>query len=202
LLITFEGIEGSGKSTLLAGFNRALQSMGRKTVVTREPGGTASGDAVRELFLRPGMEWSAFAETLLINASRSQLVKEVIAPALARGEIVLCDRYIDSTIAYQAYGRGSPVETVRELCAIAADSVFPDLTFLVDISYETSRKRLAARDAQTDRLEQESAAFHERVRQGYLRLADSEPRIVRIDGERSQEEMLDAVLAAFSAFAP
>lgn len=199
MFVTFEGVEGSGKSTLLAAFDRALVAMGHATLETREPGGTDAGDAIREIFLKPGLAIDPLTETLLVNASRAQLVHEVIRPALARGALVLCDRYIDSTVAYQGYGRGLPLETVRELCAAAAQGVLPDLTFVVDVSPETSLRRLRERGTKSDRIELANAPFHERVREGFLRIAATEPRAILIDGERSQAEMLDAALAAFSA---
>ena len=112
MFISFEGIEASGKSTLMAAVDHALRAEGQETLITREPGGTPAGNAVRKIFLQPGLQFNPLAETLLVNASRAQLVSDVIRPALARGVVVLCDRYVHSTLAYQGYGRGLPIDLV------------------------------------------------------------------------------------------
>jgi dTMP kinase len=199
VFISFEGIEASGKSTLMAAVDHALRGEGQKTLVVREPGGTPAGDAVRKIFLQPGLHVNAMAETLLINASRAQLVAEVIRPALEQGVAVLCDRYVHSTLAYQGYGRGLPLELVRTICDAATGGLMPDLTLLVDISYETSRKRLDSRGNGHDRVEQEEDAFHRRVRDGYLELGKRDPLMVTIDGERAADRVVDAAMAALSA---
>jgi len=142
MFISFEGIEGSGKSTLLCGVASRLLAAGRDCVTTREPGGTAPGDAVRRLFLDSDLDVNPLAEVLLINASRAQLLADVIRPALAQGRIVLCDRYIDSTLAYQGYGRELDLAAVRGICDLATGGLYPDATFLVDVSVETSRRRV------------------------------------------------------------
>ncbi len=198
MFITFEGIEASGKSTLMAHVEAALRAHGHETLLAREPGGTPAGNAVREIFLQPGLRIDPRTELLLINASRAQLVAQVIRPALERGAIVLCDRYVHSTFAYQGYGRGLPLELVRSVCAAAADGIEPELVLLVDISYETSRARLARRGDEHDRLELEDDAFHRRVRDGFLRLSELDSRVVAIDGERPQAEVVQAALAAVS----
>jgi dTMP kinase len=199
VFISFEGIEASGKSTLMVAVDQALRAQGHRTLVTREPGGTRAGDAVREVFLRPGLRIEPLTETLLINASRAQLVTEVIQPALERGVVVLCDRYVHSTLAYQGYGRGLRLDLVRSVSEAATGGLMPDLTLLVDVSYETSRKRLAARGDGHDRVEQEEDAFHRRVREGFLELGRHDPLVVTIDGERPAEEVADAAMAALSA---
>ena len=200
MFITFEGIEGSGKSTLMASIDHALRAQGQETLVTREPGGTPTGDAVREIFLeKPHLKIDPVAEALLINASRAQHVADVIRPALARGVVVLCDRYIDSSVAYQGYGRGVPLDLVRQICNAATGGLLPDLTLLVDVSVETSHARLAARGNGRDRMEREDADFHRRIREGYLEIGKHEPRVVTLDGERSPEEVADAALAALAA---
>lgn len=191
MFITFEGIEGSGKSTLLAGISRRLRDRGYDPVVTREPGGTQTGDLIRDVFLHAHVSVEPWAEAFLINASRAQHVAEVIRPALASGRPVLCDRYTDSTLAYQGYGRGLDLGTLQMLCDAATGSLAADVTLLVDVSVATSHSRVAARGAQKDRMESSDAAFHERVRAGFLRLAAENPRIFRIDGEGSMDEMLD-----------
>jgi dTMP kinase len=199
VFISFEGIEASGKSTLMAAVEHALRAEGQETLVTREPGGTPAGDAMRKIFLKPGLHVNPLAETLLINASRAQLVAEVIRPALQRGVVVLCDRYVHSTLAYQGYGRGLPLDLVRTICNAATGGLMPDLTLLVDISYETSRKRLASRGDGHDRMEREEDEFHRRVRTGYLELGKRDAAVVTIDGERPTEEVVDAAMAALSA---
>lgn len=198
MFISFEGIEASGKSTLMAAVDHVLRREGQETLVTREPGSTPAGDAMREIFLRPGLQLNPIAETLLINASRAQLVGEVIRPALERGVVVLCDRYVHSTLAYQGYGRGLPLDFVRALCDAATGGLMPDLALLVDISYDTSRKRLTARGDGHDRIEQEEDAFHRRVRSGFQELGKRDPSVVMIDGERPIEEVVDAAMAALS----
>ncbi len=198
VFISFEGIEGSGKSTVLGAVERALRAEGREVVVAREPGGTPVGDAVRAIFLQPGVAVSPLTEMLLINSSRAQLVEDVIRPALKRGAVVLCDRYVHSTLAYQGYGRGIPLDLVRSVCNAATGGLMPDLALLIDISYETSRSRLSERGNGHDRMEREEEAFHRRVCQGYLDLASHDEHVVKIDGQRSPEEVVDTALAALS----
>lgn len=200
MFISFEGIEGSGKSTVMAAVERALRADGHEVVVTREPGGTPAGDAAREILLHNrDMAISPVTELMLMNASRAQLVADIVRPALARGAVVLCDRYMHSSLAYQGYGRGIPLDVVRAVCDAATGGLMPDLTLLIDVSYETSRARLSERSADHDRMEREEEAFHRRVRDGYLDMAKRDERFVRIDGERAPEEVADAALAALSA---
>src|SRR5581483_6991997 len=158
-----------------------------------------AGDAIRDVFLTSASPMSALTETLLVNASRAQLVADVIAPALRRDALVLCDRYVHSTLAYQGYGRGLPLDVVRSICDAATGGIMPDLTLVLDVSYETSRRRLTARGDSRDRLEREPAEFHRRVREGFLEIAKHDERVIAIDGERAPEEVLDAALAALSA---
>ena len=198
MFISFEGIEGSGKSTLMAAVERALRAEGHEVVVTREPGGTPAGDAVRRIFLQPNLSINPLAETLLINASRAQLLSDVIRPALQRGAVVLCDRYVHSTLAYQGYGRGIAIDMVRSICDAATGGLMPDLTVLVDIPYEVSQRRLTARGDGADRVEQENADFHRRIRQGFLEMAGRDPRMIVVNGELSSQEVLDAAMAALS----
>ena len=198
MFISFEGIEASGKSTLMAAVERALRAEGHDVVVTREPGGTPIGDALRQILLNDPFSVTPLSELLMMNASRSQLVSEVIRPALARGAVVLCDRYMHSSLAYQGYGRELPIDFVRAVCNAATGGTMPDLVLLVDISPETSRKRLASRGDGHDRFEREDDAFHVRVREGYLEIARTEERVVAIDGERAPEEVADAAMAALS----
>jgi dTMP kinase len=182
VLVTFEGIEAAGKSTLIAALADDLTKRGDPVLVTREPGGTPLGNSLRAVFLDPALTIDPLAEVLLINASRAQLVADVIAPALKDRVVVLCDRFFDATAAYQAYGRGLDLEGVLELCLIATHRISPELTFLIDIPVEVSRERVRARGG-ADRLERDDAAFHTRVRDGYLELARRfAHRYVVIDG--------------------
>ena len=199
MFISFEGIEGSGKSTLMGAIDRALRAQGRETVMTREPGGSPFGDTVRGIFLKPGLTINPLAEVLLVNASRAQLVREVIFPALEQGHVVLSDRFVHSTLAYQGYGRGLSLELVQTICNIATGGLAPDITLLVDVSCETSRNRLALRSDRRDRLEHEDEAFHRRVREGYLELGKRDAKIITIDGERPMDDVVDAAMAALSA---
>lgn len=202
MFITFEGIEGSGKSTLLAGVAQRLRDRGYDPLLTREPGGTEVGDLVRDLFLHVRLPVNPLAEAFLINASRAQHVLEVIEPALLGRRPVLCDRYTDSTLAYQGYGRGLDLSVLRRLCETATGSLVPDVTLLADVSVATSQQRVASRGKPEDRMESQDAAFHDRVRAGYLRLAADTPRIRRIDGERSATAMLEDAWAHILAMLP
>lgn len=200
MFVSFEGIEGCGKTTLIAAVERAVQRQGSAAVCcVHEPGGTPVGTAIRRIFLEPEIEMGALSEALLINASRAQLVEAVIRPALARGSTVLCDRYVHSTIAYQGYGGGLALDLVRSLCDAATGGLMPDLTFFIDVSVATSRARVAARGDGRDRVELRNAEFYERVRNGFIEMSQRDERVLRIDGERSEAEVLDAALAAMSA---
>jgi len=172
--IVFEGVDGAGKSTQVALASEALRARGREVLVTREPGGTRLGEAVRRLLLdvkNTGM--AAETEALLYAAARAQCVREVIAPALRRGAVVLCDRFADSTLAYQGWGRGLPLEPLRRINDLATGGLYPALTVILDLPVGKARLRLP--DGRRDRLESEAADFHERVREGYLALAAAAP---------------------------
>lgn len=180
MLITFEGPEGSGKTTQIQALHRYLKDRGYDVLVTREPGGTRIGDQIRRILLDPrNQELLPEAEILLFSASRAQLVGQVIRPALARGTIVLCDRFADSTLAYQGYGRGLDLEHLRRITAFATGGLMPDLTIYLDLEVEEGlrRKRLdGGKDQEAwNRLDQQALEFHHRVRQGYLALAAAEP---------------------------
>ena len=193
LFITFEGGEGGGKSTQLRMLAHRLEAAGHRVRTLREPGGTAVGEAVRALLLDPehtGLD--STAELLLYEASRAQLVAEVIEPALEAGEIVLCDRFFDSTTAYQGYGRELPLERIRELNLVATGGLVPDRTIVLDIEPGLGIGRATTQGA--DRLEGESHAFHERVRQGFLAIAESEPGRVRVvDASGTPEDVAERV---------
>lgn len=195
VLITLEGIEGSGKSTLIAALADVLRARHTDVLVTREPGGTPLGNVLRDIFVDPTTSIDPLAEALLVNASRAQLVGEVIAPALKAGSLVLCDRFFDATIAYQGYGRGLDVEMLIEVSLVATRRIAPDLTLLLDITPELSRERVRAR-GRADRLEREDTEFHQRVRTGYLDLAARFSRIVVLDGAEPPAKVLARALAA------
>ncbi len=169
--VVVEGIECSGKSTLLRSLAERLRSEGGDVLVTREPGGTPLGEAVRAIALDRSIVAGAMAEALLMNAARAQHVAAAIRPALEAGRTVLCDRYVDSTLAYQGYGRGLDVNVLRALCDAATGALAPDVTLLVDVPVSVSRERMRLRGIAADRMEVEDDAFHERVRHGYLALA-------------------------------
>ena len=198
--ITFEGPEGSGKSTQIRRLARRLRLAGRKVLVTREPGGTPTGEAIRGILQHDhaGELIAPRAELLLFEASRAQLVQRVIAPALERGLWVLCDRFIDSTTAYQGYGRGFELATVLAINDFAIEDCVPDLTFLLDVMIKTGFARLDLRNAERhavhDRFERESKAFHNRVRTGYLKLARRWPKRMRVvNASRGMKEIEDDV---------
>ena len=186
--ITFEGIDGCGKTTQFRLLAQWLREHGHDVVETVEPGGTSIGRQIRKILLDPASaDLEPRAELLLYFASRAQNVDEVIRPALEAGRIVLCDRFTDSTLVYQGCGRGLDTEVVRELDRIACRGLKPDVTFLIDIDLETSLARAKRRNERVgpseSRIDEEDAAFHERVRQGYLALAKAEAdRILVIDG--------------------
>lgn len=193
MFITFEGPEGSGKTTQIQALYSALRGRGCDVVLTREPGGTAIGDQIRQVLLDPANhEMLPEAEILLFSASRAQLVGQLVRPALARGAIVICDRFADSTMAYQGYGRGLGLESLRRITQFATGGLTPDLTVYLDIDVEEGlrRKRTAGRqDAEAwNRLDQETLDFYKRVRRGYLALASAEPgRWLVVDAARPQD---------------
>lgn len=198
MFITFEGIEGCGKTTQLRMLAEELERQGRRVVVTREPGGCPIAEKVRAILVdAENSAMSPLAELFLYAAARAQHVTEVIRPALKEGRIVLCDRFTDATTAYQGYGRGLDLGIITELNRIASDGIAPDLTLLIDCRVETGLARALARIEATtgpreERFELESLAFHERVRNGYLRLATEEPqRFLTISGEGGIDETFD-----------
>lgn len=195
--ITFEGIEGSGKSTHLRHLAAHLRDGGRTVLETREPGGTAAGMALRRLLLgEDTVRLDPMAELFLYCADRSQHVAEVIRPALAAGRIVLCDRFSDSTIAYQGYGRGLDLGDVRALDERARDGVSPGLTFLFDCPVAEGLRRARERRGTSDRFEREAEQFHERIRAGFHALAAAEPERFRIiDATAPVDRVRERVIA-------
>jgi len=192
--ITFEGPEGSGKSTQIRLLAAALEAQGIAALCTREPGGTATGEAIRNILQHDAVDESLGERTelLLFTASRAQLMAQSILPALGRGDWVLCDRFIDSTMAYQGFGRGMDIETLDRINEYAIHGRKPDLTVLLDLEIERGFERLAARYAggagAADRFEREARAFHQRVRDGYHQLAAREPLRFRVvDADRPVE---------------
>jgi dTMP kinase len=174
--ITLEGGEGVGKTTQVRRLAAVLEMRGRTVVVTREPGGSAGAEDIRRLIVQgePG-RWDPLVETMLIFAARADHVRQTIRPALARGEIVLCDRFSDSTYAYQGAGRGLPRETIRRIEAIAVPDIKPDLTLVLDLPAETGLRRAAARKGEETRFEGFDIAFHERLREAFRDLVRQNP---------------------------
>jgi dTMP kinase len=193
VFVVVEGIEGSGKSTLLAGLAQWLRAEGHEPLVTFEPGGTPVGSAVRELFLNRSIVIGPLTEAFLVNAARAQHVADEIQPALKARRIVLCDRFTDSTLAYQGYGRGVDLGDLRTLCELATGGLTPDLVFVVDVPIEVALARVRTRAQAPDRIEAESTAFHERIRRGFLELARS-PHHRVLDGTLAPQPLLERAL--------
>ena len=198
--ITFEGPEGSGKTTQAARLVERLRACGVEVVCTREPGGTPMGEAIRNMLQHDaaGEPPCAQAEVLLFEASRAQLVQTVILPALERGAWVVCDRFADSTTAYQGYGRGFSVKTIQAINAFAIDGAMPDLTLLLDIDAEAGMRRMRARNAADqrgqDRIEREAIEFHRKVRAGYLELACRWPARFRVIDSSGEQDAVHALI--------
>ncbi len=194
LLVTFEGPEGSGKTTLVAGIEHWLAANGCEALVLREPGGTKIGERIRAVLLDPAaQEMCGETELLLMVASRAQLVREKIEPALEAGIFILCDRFADASVAYQGFGRGLGEKLVHRLNAVALAGIEPDLTFLCLLPPEQGRARVAARE--TDRLEREAQQFHARVYSGYQAMAASgDSRYVVLDAALPPAEVLATAL--------
>jgi dTMP kinase len=193
LFITFEGGEGCGKSTQARALRRKLEKLAVPAVLIHEPGGTVLGERIRHLLKKSTeIPISSLTELILFNASRSQLVIDVILPGLKVGQIVICDRFSDSTLAYQSYGRGLTMEMVREMNHLAAQGLVPELTFLLDVSPEIGLAR--KKEGANDRFEKEKLDFHRKVRQGFLSLAGQEPqRWVVIDSTLSRQKIASVI---------
>lgn len=198
--ITLEGGEGAGKTTLIEGLKGALERDGLTVVKTREPGGTPNAEAIRELLLSGDVErWSPVSEALLFYAARVDHVERVIRPAIERGDWVLCDRFADSTRAYQGAAGGTDPSRLAALHKVALDSFEPDLTLIVDIDPSVGLERTWARGEKETRFEAKGSVFHERLRQAFLEIAAAEPeRCAVIDGEQPANAVLDAALGIIS----
>ena len=178
--ITLEGVEGAGKSTHMTYIAGQLKKTGREIVLTREPGGTPLGEQIRHILLmQKSITIDGMAELLLMIAARAQHIREVITPALRNGKIVLCDRFVDSSYAYQGGGRGIPEETITQLLRVAQADIIPDLTLLFDVSVATGLQR-ACHDRDADRFEQETYDFFQAARNMYLKIADSDSERVKV----------------------
>ncbi len=199
LFITFEGVEGAGKSTQAALLCEALKRSGLRVRALREPGGTSVGESIRALLLSQKDPVTLHAELLLFSAARAQLVETIIRPRLLAGEIVICDRYIDSTIAYQGYARGNDLDLVTKMNEFATAGLKPDVTFLLDLDPTVG----LGRQNERNRMEAEGLAFHERVRHGFLSIAQAEPdRVVVLDASRPAVQLQDSVLNQISTRLP
>ncbi|UCD95264.1 MAG: dTMP kinase [Candidatus Zixiibacteriota bacterium] len=189
--ITFEGIDGCGKTTQLELADNFLTASGRETLVIREPGSTPLSERIRDILLDNSLSVNPVSELMLYIAARAELVNNAIIPAIAAGKVVLCDRFYDSTTAYQGYGRGIDVTLISQLHRLTVGSHSPDLTFLIDVDYETS---LSRRKLTADRLESESEEFFGKVRDGFVKIAEAEPeRVVVIDGGKTIESIFAEV---------
>jgi dTMP kinase len=184
MLVTFEGIEGSGKTTQVGLLCKYLQEKGYQVVRTREPGGTALGEALRRVLLQKDLNVLPLSELLIFMAVRSQHMEEVIMPALSRGAVVICDRFVDATYAYQGYGRGVDLGIIATLNRLVTKGVTPNLTILLDCDVDVGLRRKVLDGYQSDRFEQEEAAFHEQIKRGYLKLVEEdEKRFFVVNGK-------------------
>lgn len=193
VFIVFEGIDGSGKSTQIDALRERLRGHGVAAVVIREPGGTPVGEQIRQILLERPLEMEPMTELLLYEASRSELTRTILRPALAQGRVVLADRFAMASLAYQSYGRGLDFTVVQKFNTIATDGIEPSMTIILDVPVEIAfaRKRRAF-----DRLERAGREFHERVRQGYRQLAQRVPNSILLDGTRPAAELAEQIWGA------
>ncbi|MGA1276870.1 MAG: dTMP kinase [Candidatus Kapaibacteriota bacterium] len=198
MFITFEGIDGSGKSTQIEYLKEWLETRGHRVTVLREPGGNTVSENIRTLLLDSRETIDPRSELLLFTAARAQLVSKVIRPALQQNNIVICDRYIDSSVAYQGYGRGLPVEEIEQINAFATNNLIPDITFIFDLSVEDASKRAGFRSSHTnsspDRMERSGEDFFRKTREGYLQIAkNSERKIFIIEANGHVEDIREEI---------
>lgn len=192
MLIVFEGSEGAGKTTQIKYLLSSLKKMAYKVVVTKEPGGTQLGYALRQILLDPQLNINPLSEFLLYSASRAQIVSDVIRPRLAEGNIIICDRFLASSIAYQGYGRGLDLNLLENLTNEVVADVKPDLTLLLDISPEKGLQRVVKRGA-IDRIEQGSMVFHRKVREGFLKQAKVDDSWIVFDADKTETELANDI---------
>ncbi|HEY1926248.1 MAG TPA: dTMP kinase [Caulobacteraceae bacterium] len=201
IFITFEGGEGAGKSTQVRRLAERLREQGREVVVTREPGGSTGAEAIRGLLVSGAADrWSPISEALMMNAARRDHIEKLIAPALARGEVVICDRFADSTRAYQGAAGGAPADLIAELESAVVGDCWPDLTLVLDLPIEIGLARAADRGGAEARFEAKGAAFHTAIRQAFLDIAKAEPgRCVVVDATAPPEAVAETVWVAVEA---
>lgn len=202
MLITFEGLDYSGKSTQVKMLSDRITMQGNRVLLLREPGGTEIGEKIRKILLdKENISLTDASELFLFSASRSQLVKEVIVPAMEGEMVVICDRYYDSTTAYQGYGRKIDLAAIDAINKFATDGLEPDITFFLDIPIREIEKRIVRSKANRDRMESNDMAFYERVRNGYLQLAKQYSRYRVLDGLKSIDDLHDEVWQEFESLA-
>ncbi len=195
VLITLEGGDGAGKSTLMQGLYERLLSRGETPLCTRAPGGTSLGEGIRTLLLHQKVLMNPRSELFLFLADRAQHMQEVIFPALAQGKIVLCDRFHDSTLAYQGAARGLDQDIIHSLCLFATEGRIPDLTFYLDLPPEVGLTRITKKGMDKDRIESESLSFHEKIRHSFLQIAEKEPKRVRVlDAMQTPDQILQQAI--------
>jgi dTMP kinase len=197
IFITFEGGEGGGKSTQVARLAERLRASGRDVVTTREPGGSPGADQIRRLLVEgEPSRWDAIAETLLVYAARRDHLRRTVWPALDRGAVVICDRFIDSTMAYQGFGRGLGPELIERVRHVAIGDFHPDITVVLDLPIEAGLARAASRGGNENRFESFDAEFHQRVRDGFLQIAAHNPRCVVVDATEPVDTVASRVWQA------
>ncbi|MCL2183873.1 MAG: dTMP kinase [Chitinispirillia bacterium] len=199
---TFEGIDGCGKSTQLARVAEALRARGADILITREPGGPPISEKIREILISPdNKRMYPETECLLYLAARAQHMREIIKPAIDKGQTVLCDRFEQATFAYQGYGRGLDIDFLKNTNNFAASGISPHITFIFDIPVELSQQRLSKIGKGKDRLESEGAQFFQKVRDGYLAAANSSPNKIKLlDGAKGRDELTEEILGIISSY--
>jgi dTMP kinase len=204
MFITFEGIDCCGKTTQVKLLVEKLQSENKKYILLREPGGTTISERIREILLdKKNLSMTQISELLLFSASRAQLVSEVIKPALKSNTIVICDRYVDSTIAYQGHGRGLPLGAVKTINRVATMDVMPTKTFFIDISIQEMHERRSGKRQDVDRMEMGNEEFYTRVRNGYVELAREEPnRFITVEGKQSVDAIHETIWRELESILP